>query len=247
MNEELTAEWLEEVDSTNNEILRRENELDNLSVVAAVRQTAGRGQRNNSWLTEPGANLTFSMLVRFGRDGIPALKASSQFSISEAASLAVVEYLEGEGIQASVKWPNDIYVRGKKICGMLIENSLSGNEVSRSIVGIGLNVNQRGFPPQLANPTSMSLLNGREYELCRELPKLCRMFIRRLHLAGAQQHSEYVGRIYRLGVFEEYVDTSTALHFIGKIRDVSPSGMLLVESKEGKLKEFAFKEISYII
>ena len=82
MKEGLTPQWLEEVDSTNNEIIRREHELDNLSVVAAVCQTAGRGQRNNQWLTTPGQNLTFSMLVRFGQDGTFFLCYWRQYTIS---------------------------------------------------------------------------------------------------------------------------------------------------------------------
>ena len=247
MKEGLTPQWLEEVDSTNNEIIRREHELDNLSVVAAVCQTAGRGQRNNQWLTTPGQNLTFSMLVRFGQDGIPSVKAASQFAISEASALAVADYLENEGIASVIKWPNDIYARGRKICGMLIENTLAADEVARSIIGIGVNVNQRDFPPQLANPTSMVLQCGHEFDLRSELLKLCDILCGRLSLMGPGQHDEYVSRIYRLGVFEEYADCATGLRFMGRIKDVSPSGMLKMETKEGQLKEFAFKEISYII
>ena len=130
---------------------------------------------------------------------------------------------------------------------MLIENTLAADEVTRSIIGIGVNVNQRDFPPQLANPTSMVLQCGHEFDLRSELLKLCDILCGRLGLMGPGQHDEYVSRIYRLGVFEEYADCATGLRFMGRIKDVSPSGMLRVETKEGKLKEFAFKEISYII
>lgn len=245
--EQLTAEWLDEVDSTNNEVYRRADELDNLSVIAAVCQTAGRGQRNNKWLARPGENLTFSALVRFGQDGIPPLGAALQFGISEAASLSVSEYLEKEGIASTIKWPNDIYVRNRKICGMLTENTLCRDSVSRSIIGIGLNVNQVSFPPELPNPTSMALVSGHEYDLRSELSRLLPILDRRLRMTGPAQHDEYVGRIYRLGVLEEYSDCRTGERFVGKIMDVSPSGLLVVETKEGKLKEFAFKEINYII
>ncbi|MGN1216121.1 MAG: biotin--[acetyl-CoA-carboxylase] ligase [Candidatus Cryptobacteroides sp.] len=245
--EQLTAEWLDEADSTNNEVCRRADELDNLSVIAAVCQTAGRGQRNNRWLARPGQNLTFSALVRFGQDGIPPLGAAMQFGISEAASLSVSEYLEKEGIASRIKWPNDIYVRNRKICGMLIENTLCLGSVSRSIIGIGLNVNQDSFPPELANPTSMTLVSGHEYDLRSELSCLLQILDRQIRRIGPSQHDEYVGRIYRLGVFEEYSDCRTRERFVGKIRDITPSGLLVVETKEGKLKEFAFKEINYII
>jgi len=100
--------WLEETDSTNNELKRRFNEIDNLSVVAARCQTAGRGQRGNKWLSKPGENLTFSIFLKPGQDKLPEIKASEQFIISEAATIAVSEMLNQYGIKASIKWPNDI-------------------------------------------------------------------------------------------------------------------------------------------
>lgn len=121
MKEEVDILWLDEVDSTNNEALRHISELDNLSVIAAVHQTSGRGQRGNSWLTHAGKNMTFSMVVKFGDGALPPLEASRQFVLTRCVTLGVSDYLESEGIDCSVKWPNDIYVRNKKICGMLIE------------------------------------------------------------------------------------------------------------------------------
>ena len=108
MKEVVDIEWMEEVDSTNNEAIRRLDSIDNLAVLAAVHQTSGRGQRGNSWLTHAGENLTFSMVARFGGDGFPDLPANRQFRITEAATLGVVDYLDSEGIESSVKWPNDI-------------------------------------------------------------------------------------------------------------------------------------------
>lgn len=159
--------WLESIDSTNDEAKRRISGLDNLSVLSALSQTAGRGQRGNSWSSEAGQNLTFSIVIKFmsGTDTLydersvhetlPPLKASDQFVISEIAALSVVELLKTLGVKSEIKWPNDIYVGSKKICGMLIENSLRGNHVNSSIIGIGLNVNQKNFDVSLPNPTSM--------------------------------------------------------------------------------------------
>lgn len=247
MNETLSPQWLEEVDSTNNEMIRRRAELDNLSVVAAVCQTAGRGQRNNSWLTHAGENLTFSMFARFSDPRMPRVKATEQFRISVAATLAVSDYLASKGVANAVKWPNDIYVRGRKICGMLIENTLEGPDVSTSIIGIGINVNQKDFPPQLVNPTSMTIVTGESYDLKAELVTLCGMLRDRLLSMGQEQHGDYISRLFRLGVFNEYVDCEDGTRFMARITGVSPSGMLQVETKEGKLKEFAFKEISFVI
>ena len=148
--------WLESIDSTNDEVKRNIDILDNLSVIAAYEQTAGRGQRGNIWLTDPAMNLTFSIALKYGQ--MPAgLKALDQFKISEITALSVVELLSGYGIEAKIKWPNDIYVNDRKICGILIEHSVQGEFLSHSIVGIGLNVNQTAFDPSLPNPTSMRL------------------------------------------------------------------------------------------
>ena len=153
--------WLESVDSTNEECRRRISDIDNLSVVAALSQSSGRGQRGNVWLSEAGQNLTFSIVLKFPINvmagEIEPLHAYDQFVLSEIAALSVVDMLAEHDIQAKIKWPNDIYVGDRKICGMLIENSLRGEWIQHSIIGIGLNVNQRNFDVSLPNPTSMVL------------------------------------------------------------------------------------------
>lgn len=244
--------WLESVDSTNTEIVRRYDNLDNLSVIAAVNQTAGRGQRGNVWTVEPGANLTFSILLRFGDGFLAPLKATSQFTISEAVTLALVEYFENEGIHAKIKWPNDIYVRDRKLVGILIENSLEGSEVGRSIVGIGINCNQRDFPPQLMNPTSMSLLTGKRYDTRNALQDFLAVLgkyfgIMETSLGRSEMHELYLTKIYRLGELREYTDCQTGEVFKGTIKGISESALLQVEMPDMSIKEFAFKEISYIL
>ena len=159
--------WLESVDSTNEEAKRHISDIDNLSVLSALEQTSGRGQRGNSWTSAPGENLMFSIVLKFSDTSadsdtvvLPQLHARDQFVLNEIASLSVVDFLSQHGIPARIKWPNDIYVGSKKICGILIENSLRGSEVSSSIIGIGLNINQRNFNVKLPNPTSMILEKG---------------------------------------------------------------------------------------
>jgi BirA family biotin operon repressor/biotin-[acetyl-CoA-carboxylase] ligase len=144
--------WLERVDSTNDEARRHISEIDNLSVVSALEQTKGRGQRGNRWSSQPGENLTFSLVVKDFR-----IKANEQSAISQATALSLVDLLSRHEIKARIKWPNDIYAGDEKICGILIENSLKGSEIDWSIIGIGLNVNQTAFPEDLPNPTSMKL------------------------------------------------------------------------------------------
>ena len=174
--------WLESIDSTNEECRRRISDIDNLSVVAALSQTSGKGQRGNVWLSESGQNLTFSIVLKFPAKGLKAemepMLAYDQFVLSEITSLAIVDLLADFGIEAKIKWPNDIYVGDRKICGILIENSLRGEWIQHSIIGIGLNVNQRNFDVTLPNPTSMVLCSGilEEYDLDYILEKLMDIF-----------------------------------------------------------------------
>lgn len=154
--------WLNSVDSTNDEAKRRIPELDNLAVLSAVSQTKGHGQRSNTWLSEPGKNLLMSIVLKYAPHGEStsdslAVQAYDQQVISQITSLALVDLLAAHEIEAKIKWPNDIYVGNKKICGILIENTVLGKWMTSSIIGIGLNVNQRSFDAKLPNPTSMVL------------------------------------------------------------------------------------------
>lgn len=150
-------EWIDVLDSTNNESKRRIDSLFDLSVIAAHNQTAGRGQRGNTWLSEPGKNLTFSVVFKYGDDQLRYLKAADQKVINDIISSSIVELLSRYGIASRIKLPNDIYVANRKICGILIEHSVRGTDLVHSIIGVGLNVNQTEFDDSLPNPTSMKL------------------------------------------------------------------------------------------
>lgn len=284
--------WLRSTDSTNEEARRRLSDIDNLSVLSAYEQTAGRGQRGNRWSSAPGENLTFSIVLKFAtpdmhngrKDLLPEIKACAQFVLTQIASLSVIDFLLSYGIKGQIKWPNDIYVGPEKICGMLIENSIRGNHISSSIIGIGLNINQRNFEVTLTNPTSMVLACRKkvstddpandltDFDLKRCLEKLTDIFTRRIKdyfSAPAQSiREEYISHLWRLNETADLVDytslpsghlegpsnpvmnsgPSPGRQFTGIIRGVTPSGMLMVEDIEkGELKEFAFKEIGYIL
>ena len=107
------------------------------SVVVADFQTAGRGQIGNTWESEAGKNLMFSLVLY-----PTCIPANRQFLISQIAALSVKEALDLYADHITVKWPNDIYWKDKKICGMLIENDVSGHHIRRSIAGLGININQ---------------------------------------------------------------------------------------------------------
>lgn len=254
--------WLESTDSTNEEAGRRISDLDNLSVLSAVRQTEGRGQRGNSWSSNDGENLTFSIVLKYGNgEGfIPEIRAADQFAISEAAALAVVDLLASYDIEAKIKWPNDIYVGNRKICGILIENAIRGSYIANSIIGIGLNVNQQTFDPSLPNPTSMLLCstdNLQKLDLRILLEELMDIFTgycnRYMNITGGLTRLRrlYLSMLWRLDEPARYIDCKSSpegIEFSGIIRGLSEIGHLKVEDTEkGELMEFAFKEISYII
>ena len=160
--------WFKSADSTNNLSSALLPHLDNLSVVAAWRQSRGRGQGDHVWSSREGCNLTFTFVVRFA-EGLPC---SELHLLTCAATHALTLYLSAKGVDARIKLPNDIYVDGRKICGLLIENTLEGKRVASSLIGVGLNLNQTDFPPELPNPVSLSMLSGRSYDLQEELQEL---------------------------------------------------------------------------
>ena len=240
--------WFDTLDSTQEEVRRHISELDNLSVTAALYQTSGKGQRGNRWDSAKGENLMFSILLRPGCDGVPQVPALRQFFLSLVSSLSVLRTLDDYGISSKIKWPNDIYVGNKKICGMLIENSLDADGfVKDSIIGIGLNVNQRDFPPQLMNPTSMARLTHREFDIKEVLDKLMDHFTALLSAPAEDLKEEYLTNLFRLGEKAEYVDTASGEAFQGIIKGITDDAFLLVEIPGGEIRRYAFKEISYVL
>ena len=147
------------------------DETEEFTVIVARTQTAGIGQRGNHWEAEPGKNLTFSLVLN------PTwLPIADQYQLTKAVSLGIVDYLvpliaEGDK-RVRIKWPNDIYVDDKKICGILITHRIAGGQITASVVGIGLNVNQERFPSWVPNPTSLKLLTGQEWALEKVLDGL---------------------------------------------------------------------------
>ena len=240
--------WLESVDSTSSELRRRIPEAENLTVIAAREQTAGRGQRGNKWLTRPGENITLSIYIRPGEDGIPALKAADAFRLTACTALSVAEYVASKGVRCSVKWPNDIYCGDRKISGMLIESSVSEGHIGEAILGIGVNLNQTTFPPEILNPTSLKRLTGSDYDIRLESELLVDILVKNLrNLDTANLLDIYTSKLYRLNQFHSYSDNQTGEQFEAKILGINDDGKLLLATRNGFVKSFSFKEISYII
>lgn len=248
--------WLNMTDSTNAHAVRNRYEVEELTIWSAHYQSEGKGQRGNKWESSRSMNLTFSILVR------PVdLQANAQFVVSQIASLAVVEYLAAKGVTAKIKWPNDIYVGDRKICGMLIENFLSGDKLSESIIGIGININQLQFSPEIPNPTSLIRETNcnESYDLHRELEIFSEIF-EKLYLnsrASGRTLDElnltYNSLLYRKGEYfrflqTEYYNEGTPVEIVGKIVGIEEkTARLIIEMEDGQCRKYFFKEIAYII
>lgn len=234
--------------STNTYLSRLAATLPGGTVIYTPSQTAGRGQKGNSWESEDGKNLTFSLLLKF-----PPVKARDQFYLSEAASLAVVEALTaqaGEGF--AVKWPNDVYWQDKKVCGMLIENSLNGTDIATSIIGIGINVNQERFVSDAPNPVSLINITGHDYDLEALLKQVCSSIEQMVESLGddtARQdlHRRYMEVLFRNDGAMHPFEDATGHRFMATIAGIAPDGTLTLRHEDGTTHDYLFKEVKHII
>ena len=263
---------LESGDSTNT-VLGAMTDAVGGTVVATRTQTAGRGQRGNSWESEPGRNLTFSMLLTTG------WPARRQFELSMLVALAIADSIDAAVLSrlsagedsnlccgdseahaaippAKVKWPNDIYVGDRKICGILIEHRLSGSKLERSIAGIGININQRRFVSDAPNPVSVVNLleeagaDARPFDLDALLADVAARICTRINtycLAAAESgealKAEYMSRLWRADGAEYPFALPDGTTFSAAIVDVASDGILTLTGP----RHFAFKEVSFLI
>lgn len=214
-------------------------------IILAQSQTAGRGQRGHTWESREGENLTFSLLLE------PLfLSPSEQFLISECVALGVCDALLHYGIEAQIKWTNDIYIGDRKLAGILIEHKLQGSALARTVAGIGLNVNQKAFSDDLPNPISMAQATGREFDREEVLQTVATSLMARyeqLREGGAKElQADYHQRLYRLGQEHCYA-LPDGSRFRGIIRGVEPTGALRIENEGGELLSFLFKEVEFVI
>lgn len=244
--------WVESTGSTNSlllEMVAAGDAGERLFGVATHTQTAGRGQRGNSWESEPGKNLTMSLLIRR-----PGVDAGSQFSISEAVSLAVVDALRRivPSGAVSVKWPNDIYAGDMKICGILIECALSGREILHAVAGIGVNVNQRVFRSDAPNPVSVVNLSGVENSveaLGRDIAARVAAMLPLLATSAGRDiiHERYIGELWRKTGYYPYLETATGRRIMARITQVAPTGHITLDTDDGSRKVYAFKEVAALL
>lgn len=236
----LEYKHIEEVSSTN-DFLRAYDPTAEITVLSASHQTKGRGQMGNTWISNPGENALFSILVCPS-----ALKAADGFVLSQAMALSIKEVLDGylEGI--SIKWPNDIYCGKEKICGTLIENVLMGKFVGRSVIGSGINVNQTEFPDGLAAPaTSLRKYIKRTVPPADIIRSVVERFARYYEEveAGSYDHirERFHRHLYLLGVRHCFQDEAGT--FTGAISHVEPDGHIIIVDEDGLSRRYAFKQV----
>lgn len=241
--------FLDIADSTMNYAAAHQHELGDRTMIVAHNQESGRGQRGNSWESEPGKNLTVTMLYRPKADMDPRPLDEQQFRLSEATALGVADTLEAYGLQAMVKWSNDVYVGDRKISGILIEHTIIGNRLDNSRIGIGLNVNQREFVSDAPNPVSMYQLLGEELPLARVLDTLSEQLEKRLAQDADTLHADYLDRLWRRdGEFHGFrLREGEHTEFQAGIRDVKRNGPLVLQMTDGHETAFYFKEVEFIL
>lgn len=238
---------IDEVDSTNlraQELLKNQKVVEG-AVITTNFQTNGRGQIGTSWFAEKAQNLLFSLVLFPSK-----LPLEKQFYLSKVIAIGIVTFIKELGIPcAKIKWPNDIYVGSKKICGVLIENNLRGYRLESSIVGIGLNVNQEDFGIFGESASSLKLLLGQHFDrkvlLTNLLEKLEVWFNLLIEESYTQIDLVYHQNLLYSGKWAEFeINNSRVLR---KVVHVNPQGLLCLESKAGEIETYGMKELKFII
>ena len=268
MRKNVDIKWYQTLDSTNTQAAREISQAPDGTVWIADFQTAGRGQRGNRWESAKCENLTFSILFK------PTfLSPAQQFAISEVAAIGVCRYLRSKGLPAQIKWPNDIYIGNKKICGMLIEHSISGDKLAGSIIGIGLNLNQREFSSDAPNPTSLLLeaealassnvpegTYDRREELSSLLGYIFTAYGELEDGFAAELNQEYLDCLYRFNQWHQFIEIdanapadmpvekmAAGRTITARITGIDPYGCVILEHQDGTVQSYPFKGIRYII
>lgn len=221
--------------------MTKDDSLEEGTVISAEQQFAGKGQRGNKWESESGRNITLSIILK---PTFLALDELYVFNMSIATGLH--RFISRYVADVHIKWPNDIMIGQQKVCGVLIENSVAKDHIQQSIVGIGINVNQRDFPEELNSACSLASVSNRTYDL-HELEQALFMEIERAYLdlknnGAAAIREHYLDALYRKGELHQFKTEDFSIQ--GRISGVSDQGKLQV-SVNDKTLEFAVGEIVF--
>ncbi len=239
---------LEQIGSTNDYLksqLSNFKPLPEWTAIMARHQTHGRGQRGNVWTVPPNKNITVSTLLypKF-------LSLQDHFLLNMLISLGIIDWLKSLKIDAEIKWPNDILLNGKKIAGILIENSSTSKAINHAIIGIGINVNQQEFPAEI-KATASSILKETGNEI-HDLVKACEDLLQSIQNKYDAFKSEKITQEELLNLYNKLlfqrdipaIYTSNDIQFEGIIRKVDRNGLINIESAS-ELKSYQFKEVVF--
>ena len=209
-------------------------------VVTASHQTSGNGQRGKSWESSAGDNLLISIVIE------PNIHIENQFLLSKCVTLALYDLLTLYVDSVSVKWPNDILVNKQKIAGILIQNILKGNEITHSVIGVGLNVNQTNFKVYSPKATSLKLLLNKTFDLSQIQEELLNCLANRIKQlrSGSDHEVEYFSALFlnnKVATFE-----SKGQKFMGIIKGVSEDGKLHMQLEDENIAVFDGQEVQFL-
>ena len=235
---------LDAIDSTNSylkKLLTKES-LDDLTVVISKHQTKGKGRNGNIWANDASLNLAFSIYKRFNR-----LNINNKFILNLISSIAVFHLLnENKLNKLTIKWPNDIMSENKKISGILIENSVKGNFINHSVIGVGVNVNQKKFK-NLPNATSMFIETGREFSLDSLASRLGEIFSK--NFLQYEKNEGALLKYYNNQLFLKNTDsnfiTKDGKRFSGKITRINKNGELIIMKADKREVNYTENEIRF--
>ena len=242
---------LNETDSTNRYLQQLcqetgNNKVEEFTTVCDDYQTAGKGQRGNSWEATKGANLLFSFVC------YPTfVPIRQQFVLSQLISLGIKETLDEYCSDISIKWPNDIYWKEKKICGILIENDLQGNSIGRCISGIGLNINQEVFLSDAPNPISLKQITGKHYQRETILEKVMQRIeqsyqkLKEDSAYASELATRYAASLFRREGLHCYQDKDGL--FNARLVRVEADGRFVLMDEVNQERSYLFKEVQYVL
>ncbi|MBO5795451.1 MAG: biotin--[acetyl-CoA-carboxylase] ligase [Bacteroides sp.] len=242
---------LNETDSTNRYLQQLcqgagNNKIEEFTTICADYQTAGKGQRGNSWEAAKGANLLFSFVC------YPTfVPIRQQFVLSQLISLGIKETLDEYCSDISIKWPNDIYWKEKKICGILIENDLQGNSIGRCISGIGLNINQEVFLSDAPNPISLKQITGKHYQRETILEKVMQRIeqsyqkLKEDSAYASELATRYAASLFRREGLHCYQDKDGL--FNARLVRVEADGRFVLMDEANQERSYLFKEVQYVL
>jgi BirA family biotin operon repressor/biotin-[acetyl-CoA-carboxylase] ligase len=241
------AIFLDQVPSTNTyamDLIAKTNPPEGTCVYTAY-QSAGRGQIGRFWHSADGQNLLISYVFY-----PKTLKATDQFILNIVSGLAVRDMVAQYCQTVKIKWPNDIYVGDKKIAGILVQNVLRGTDIKATVIGIGLNINEVSFPADLPNPTSISQVTTKHHDL-EEMRNLLSAKLEYYYMKMKTGNYDWLKKMYKSELYKINEVTQFLLEgdnlMTGMIIGIDEQGKLLIQSENGIVNAYGFRELRYVI